>query len=142
MNRRELKDYVLGLLSQHCDEYASTFRDISLVTSNPERTDRYGRRLEGLFREGYGVVTKDIADYRVPLYVFTGKIYEYMDYNVLYDAVDRWLEKMGVAARDRTNKIMYSYMNRIINVIRDHELQPDLSIMCFTNCVVDMNTLT
>ena len=106
MNRRELKDYVLGLLSQHCDEYASTFRDISLVTSNPERTDRYGRRLEGLFREGYGVVTKDIADYRVPLYVFTGKIYEYMDYNVLYDAVDRWLEKMGVAARDRTNKIM------------------------------------
>nr|DAY52427.1 MAG TPA: dsDNA helicase [Caudoviricetes sp.] len=141
MNRRELKDYVLGLLSQHCDEYASTFRDISLVTSNPERTDRYGRRLEGLFREGYGVVTKDIADYRVPLYVFTGKIYEYMDYNVLYDAVDRWLEKMGVAARDRTNKIMYSYMNRIINVIRDHELQPDLSIMCFTNCVVDMNTL-
>lgn len=88
MNRKELKDYVLGLLSQHCDEYASTFRDISLVTSNPERTDRYGRRLEGLFREGYGVVTKDIADYRVPLYVFTGKIYEYMDYNVLYDAVD------------------------------------------------------
>lgn len=141
MNRRELKDYVLGLLSQHCDEYTSTFRDISLVTSNPERTDRYGRRLEELFREGYGVVTKDTADYRVPLYVFTGKIYEYMDYNVLYDAVDRWLEKMGVAARDRTNKNMYAYMNRIINVIRDHELQPDLSIMCFTNCVVDMNRL-
>lgn len=69
MNRRELKDYVLGLLSRHCDEYASTFRDISLVTSNPERIDRYGRRLEELFREGYGVVTKDIADYRVPLYV-------------------------------------------------------------------------
>lgn len=62
MNRRELKDYVLGLLSQHCDKYAPTFRDISLVTSNPERIDRYGRRLEELFREGYGVVTRDTAD--------------------------------------------------------------------------------
>ena len=130
MNRRELKDYVLGLLSQHCDEYASIFRDISLVTSNTKHTDRYGRRLEVL-REGYGVVTKDIADYRVPLYVFTGKIYEYMDYNVLYDAVDRWLEKMGVAARDRTNKIMYSYMNRMINLVRKvSQLQHSTLALC------------
>ena len=141
MDRKDLKDYVLGLLSEHCDEYAATFRDISLVTSNPERTDRYGRRLEELFREGDGVVTRDNTAHYSSLYVFTGKIYEFMDYNVLYDAVDRWLEMMGVAARDRTNKAMYAYMNRIINVIRDLELRPDLSIMCFTNCVVDMNRL-
>ena len=122
MDRKDLKDYVLGLLSEHCDEYAATFRDISLVTSNPERTDRYGRRLEELFREGYGVLTRDNTSHYSSLYVFTGKIYEFMDYNVLYDAVDRWLEKMGVAARDRTNKAMYAYMNRIINVIRDYVL--------------------
>ena len=83
MDRKDLKDYVLGLLSEHCDEYAATFRDISLVTSNPERTDRYGRRLEELFREGYGVLTRDNTSHYSSLYVFKGKIYEFLDYNVL-----------------------------------------------------------
>lgn len=141
MNRKELKDYVFGMLCKYNDEYASIFKDISLIKSNPERIDRYGRRIECMFREEFGVITRDFADKRIPMYVFTGRVYEYMDYNVLYDAVDRWLEHMGVSASDRNNKNMYVYMSRIINVIRDHELKPDLSIMCFTNCVVDMNRL-
>lgn len=140
MDRKELKDYVLSLMCSRNEECRKTFREISKIKSNPERVDSYGRRIEELFREGYGVISHQDNRY-IPMYVFTGKIYEHMDYYVLYDAVDRWLEQMGVSADDRNSKRMHVYMSRIINVIRDHELKPDLSIMCFTNCVVDMNRL-
>ena len=139
MERKVLKDYVYGLLDKRSEEYREAFRDISLIKGNPDRVDRYGRRIPELFREGFGVVY--YAGGGMALHVFTGKIYERVDKGVIYDALDRWLESMGVSAWDRNIKNMYNYMARVVNVIRDHELRPDLSVMCFENCVVDMNTL-
>lgn len=140
MDRKLLKDYVFGLLEPYCSEYSDVFKDISLIKSNPERIDRYGRRIPEMFRTGFGVMNR--FDGKIPsIYVFTGKYYEPCDYYVLYDALDRWLEKMCVAANDRTQKNMYVYLSRVMNVLRDHELHPSLNIMCFTNCVVNMNNL-
>lgn len=140
MERRLLKDYIFGMLDKYSDGYRSVFKDISLIKSNPERVDRYGRRIPEMFREGFGVVRYPGSP-EAALFVFTGKIYERVDKMVIYDAVDRWLESMGVSALDRNNKNMWYYMGRIVNVIRDHELRPELSVMCFENCVVDMNNL-
>lgn len=139
MDRKLLKDYVYELLVPYRKEYEATFRDIALIRSNPERIDRYGRRIQEMFREGFGVIRA--SDKNPMPYVFTGKCYEPCDFYVLYDALDRWLESAGVLAVDRTQKYMFMYMSRVMNVMRDHELHPDLSIMCFDNCVVNMNNL-
>lgn len=56
MERRLLKDYIFGMLDKYSDGYRSVFKDISLIKSNPERVDRYGRRIPEMFREGFGVV--------------------------------------------------------------------------------------
>jgi len=53
MERRLLKDYIFGMLDKYSDGYRSVFKDISLIKSNPERVDRYGRRIPEMFREGF-----------------------------------------------------------------------------------------
>lgn len=109
MERRLLKDYIFGMLDKYSDGYRSVFKDISLIKRNPERVDRYGRRIPEMFREGFGVVRYPGSP-EAALFVFTGKIYERVDKMVIYDAVDRWLESMGVSALDRNNKNMWYYM--------------------------------
>lgn len=140
MDRKELKEYVYSLMCGYDSEYQDRFQVIKKIGVATERVDSYGRSLEGIFRIGFGTYNAMMEKY-TPVYVFTGMIYERIDYQALNDVVDRWLEHMGVAASDRMPKYMHFYMGRIMNVIRDRELRSRLSVMCFENCVVDFNTM-
>lgn len=74
-------------------------------------------------------------------YVFNGEFYENITYDGIKYGLDEFLYELGLPACVRDEKSLYSYTSRICDVIKRHELHPRLSLMCFENCVVDMNNL-
>lgn len=140
MERSDIRKYLLEFLSRDIDVDKRNFEDITTFPGDgDERRARIGRRIEEKFMKGFGVTYYGDGKFR--MYVFTGKIFESFDYATLYYALDRWLEKLGVLAKDRKSVFLQVYITRAQNMMRDRILKKDLSIMCFENCVVDMNSL-
>ncbi len=83
----------------------------------------------------------ELAVYGGEPYVFNGRFYERVSVDNIKYGLDEFLKMMKVKARDRSEKMMYIFVKRVLDRIRDHELSPRLSLMCFRNCVVDMNNL-
>jgi phage/plasmid-associated DNA primase len=79
-------------------------------------------------------------DYPV-MYFFTGMIYEYVDYDLVSYVIRDYLIELGVAADDCSPRYINGYMAEVRNRVKDHVLRPDMSVMCFENCVVDFNTM-
>lgn len=139
MDRKEQKDYIVKLLDAYRDVKQEVFVSNRSIKSNPDRLDRYNKVVceLPLWSEKFGVLKKN----RNALHVFNGKYFEPVSYDVIEVALERWLESMGVGSLDRNRKSMYIYMCSILSRMRDRQLSPDLSVMCFTNGVVDMSNL-
>lgn len=139
MDRRELKIYVLGLLGRYSSEKKEVFAVISAIKSNPDRLDRYNKVVRDLplWNEDFGCIYGRDYSY----YVFNGKYFEPVAYDVIEVGLESWLDSMGVSSIDRNRRSLYTYMATVCNRIRDRVLKPDLSLMCFENGVVDMSKL-
>lgn len=139
MDRRELKIYVLGLLGRYSSEKKEVFAAISAIKSNPDRLDRYNKVVRDLplWNEDFGCIYGRDYSY----YVFNGKYFEPVAYDVIEVGLESWLDSMGVSSIDRNRRSLYTYMATVCNRIRDRVLKPDLSLMCFENGVVDMSKL-
>lgn len=139
MDRRELKIYVLGLLGRYSSEKKEVFAAISAIKSNPDRLDRYNKVVRDLplWNEDFGCIYGRDYSY----YVFNGKYFEPVAYDVIEVGLESWLDSMGVSSIDRNRRSLYTYMTTVCNRIRDRVLKPDLSLMCFENGVVDMSKL-
>ena len=129
MDRRELKIYVLGLLGRYSSEKKEVFAAISAIKSNPDRLDRYNKVVRDLplWNEDFGCIYGRDYSY----YVFNGKYFEPVAYDVIEVGLESWLDSMGVSSIDRNRRSLYTYMATVCNRIRDRVLKPDLSLMCF-----------
>lgn len=139
MDRKELKVYIAGLLKRYSGEKAEVFTVISAIKSNPDRLDRYNKVIRNLplWDTEFGCMRG--KDYLY--YVFNGRYFEYVQYDVIESGLESWLDDMGVGSLDRNRRSLYTYMSTICSRIRDRVLSPDLSLMCFENGVVDMSKL-
>lgn len=137
MERSEQKKYVSFLLGRYDDAKREVFSAICTIKSNPDRLDRYNKVLRDLplWNECFGCIPGKDFSY----YMFNGKFFEKVAYDVIEVGLESWLEGMGVGALDRNRRSMYTYMCTILSRIRDRVLKPDLSVMCFENGVVDMS---
>lgn len=139
MDRKELKIYILGLLDRYSKEKKEVFAAISAIKSNPDRLDRYNKVVRDLplWNEDFGCIHGRDCSY----YVFNGRYFEPVAYDVIEVGLESWLDSMGVSSIDRNRRSLYTYMATVCNRIRDRVLKPDLSLMCFKNGVVDMSRL-
>ena len=139
MDRKELKIYVSSLLGRYSAEKREVFAAISSIKSNPDRLDRYNKVVRDLplWNEDFGCIYGKDFSY----YVFNGKYFEPVAYDVIEVGLESWLDSMGVSSIDRNRRSLYTYMTTVCNRIRDRVLRPDLSLMCFENGVVDMERL-
>ena len=138
MDYREKRKRICDLFKGRYDEIRMLIDAISVVKVQAERVDRIARALEK-------IVPVELAWYRNGsedgLYLFNGKYYEPLTYDNLRYGLDDFLYEVNIPAVDRAPKFIYQYMMRVRDTIKEHELKPKLSLMCFTNCVVDMNKL-
>ena len=139
MDRKELKIYVSSLLGRYSAEKREVFAAISSIKSNPDRLDRYNKVVRDLplWNEDFGCIYGKDFSY----YVFNGKYFEPVAYDVIEVGLESWLDSMGVSSIDRNRRSLYTYMTTVCNRIRDRVLRPDLSLMCFENGVADMEKL-
>ena len=137
MERSEQKKYVSFLLGRYDGAKREVFSAICTIKSNPDRLDRYNKVLRDLplWNECFGCIPGKDFSY----YMFNGKFFEKVAYDVIEVGLESWLEGMGVGALDRNRRSMYTYMCTVLSRIRDRVLKPDLSVMCFENGVVDMS---
>ena len=137
MERSEQKKYVSFLLGRYDGAKREVFSAICTIKSNPDRLDRYNKVLRDLplWNECFGCIPGKDFSY----YMFNGKFFEKVAYDVIEVGLESWLEGMGVGALDRNRRSMYTYMCTVLSRIRDRVLKPDLSVMCFENGGVDMS---
>ena len=131
---REKRDLVCRLFMERSADMQIFVDSILVIRELFERVDRIGRML-GDF------VPREFGWYNGGVYVFNGKFYEPLSYENLKYGVDDFLYNLKVGAKDRVEKFLYAYVQRIKDRAREHELHPRMSLMCFQNCVVDMNNL-
>ncbi len=139
MERFEQKKYVSFLLGRYSMEKKEVFTAISSIKSNPDRLDRYNKVVRDLplWCVEFGCVPGADSSY----YMFNGRFFEKVAYDVIEVGLESWLEGMGVGSLDRNRRSMYVYMCSVLGRVRDRVLRPDLSVMCFENGVVDMSRL-
>lgn len=139
MERSNIRKYLVEYLSRDLESDRRSFEGISTISDGDDRRCLIGKRVEDKFTKGFGVTYYNGGTCR--MYVFTGKIFEPFDYSTLYYAIDGWLERLCVRGRDRKSVFLQVYIAKAQNMMKDRVLKNDLSVMCFENCVVDMNTL-
>lgn len=139
MERHELKLYVLGLLRRYSVEKREVFSSVELIKSNPDRLDRYNKIIRDL--PLWSIEFGCVHGKEYSWHVFNGKYFEPISYDVIEVGLESWLDEMGVGSLDRNRRSMYVYMCSVTGRIRDRVIRPDLSLMCFTNGVVDMSEL-
>lgn len=139
MTYEEQQNYVTKLFSSSDYDMEPMVRTAKSLKSIKEQRDVVLRTI-------MRVVPKELAYYRAPgskekIYIFNGKYYEKIPYDGVKYGLDEFLYKLGIPAAARDDKSLYAYMQRVCDIIKRHELRPRLSLMCFENCVVDMNDL-
>ena len=134
LSYREKRDLVFSLFWKSREDISLLLDAIKSLKELYDRVDRIGRML-GDF------VPNEFGWYDGEVYIFNGKFYEVISFDNLRYGLDDFLYKVGISARDRSDKFLSSYVYRIKDRIREHELHPRLSLMCFENCVVDMLNL-
>lgn len=139
MERIEQKKYITSLLGRYSSGKREVFSSIAMIKSNPDRLDRYNKVIRDLelWSTEFGCVPGKDFSY----YVFNGRFFERVSYDVIETGLEAWLEEMGVGALDRNRRSMYTYMCSVVSRMKDRTLRPDLSVMCFENGVVDMSRL-
>ena len=131
---RERRDLVKSLYSRNSSGHELLIRTIGDQSQMADRVDGYARMLMNITPYELGVIGKQY-------YIFNGKYYEPIDVGSIKYGVDDFLYSIGVKAKDRRERDLYAYMLRIVETIKDHVLHPRISLMCFTNCVMDFNTM-
>ena len=134
MDYKEKRKEVCRLFVARFGEIKMLIDAISVVKVQAERVDRIARALET-------IVPEELAWYNDCMHLFNGKYYEPLTYDNVKYGLDDFLYEVGLPAVDRAPKYLYQYMMRVRDTVKIHELNPRLSLMCFTNCVVDMNKL-
>lgn len=133
-NYREKRERVTELFLKSVEDVDLLFETMSSIKDIQERTDKLARIL-------VKYMPYEIAMYHGHPWVFNERYYEPISYEQLKYGIDDFLYEMKIPASDRTEKCLYHYLKRVEERIKEHELHPRLSLMCFENCVVDMNTL-
>lgn len=131
---REKRERVTQLFLRNVEDQELLLRSIDEIKDQSARIDKVARLLEKY-------IPYEIAMYHNHPWIFNGCYYEPITYEQLKYGIEDFLYDCKVLASDRNEKCLYHYMKRIEERIKEHELHPRLSLMCFTNCVVDMNTL-
>lgn len=134
LTHREKRELVTELYLRYVKEDELIFRTMSSIKVFADRVDALARMI-------VKYLPRELAVYNNTPYIFNGVYYEPITYEQIKYGLDEFLYQKTVPATDRSEKALYHYMKRIEERIKEHELHPRLSLMCFTNCVVDMNTL-
>lgn len=134
LTHREKRELVTEL-------YLRYVRDDELIFRTMASIKVFADRVDALSRVIVKYIPRELAVYNNAPYIFNGAYYEPITYEQIKYGLDEFLYQKKVQAVDRNEKALYHYMKRIEERIKEHELKPRLSLMCFTNCVVDMNTL-
>lgn len=115
--------------------------DEELFVRTLESIKDYNDRVDKVARMIDKYMPMEVAMYHNHPWIFNGYYYEPITYEQLKYGIEEFLYQIHIPASDRTEKCLYHYMKRVDVKLKEHELRPRLSLMCFTNCVVDMNTL-
>lgn len=116
-------------------------RDEGLLFETMDKIESVHERADAVARMIVRFIPRELAVYHGTPYLFNGEYYEPIVYDNLKYGLDDFLYRKRVKAGDRTEKVLYGLMKRIEDRMNEHELHPRLSLMCFRNCVVDMNTM-
>lgn len=130
----EKRELIGSLFRRTADENKLLFAAMDSIKNAYDRADLLSETI-------VKCIPYELAVYEGTPYVFNGMFYERVSYDNIKYGLDEFLRGMKVKARDRSEKMLYIYMRRILDRVNDHELRPKLSLMCFTNCVVDMDRL-
>lgn len=134
LTHREKRERVTELYLKYVREDELIFRTMASIKVFADRVDALARMIVKYLPE-------ELAVYGGVPHLFNGCYYEPITYEQIKYGLEEFLYQKKVPATDRNEKALYHYMKRIEERIKEHELHPRLSLMCFTNCVVDMNTL-
>lgn len=134
LTHRERRDLVCSLFLRNSHGNDQLLRTIGSLTQIADRTDGYARLLMNITPHELAIIGKQY-------YIFNGVYYEPIDANSIKYGVNDFLYSIDVKAKDRKERDLCNYMLRIIETIKDHVLSPRISLMCFTNCVMDFNTM-
>lgn len=131
---RQKKERVTELFSRNVQDDELIVRTLSEIKDYSSRVDKVARMLEKY-------VPVELAMLRSCPYIFNGYYYEPVSYDQIKYGVEQFLYDIRIPAGDRNEKALYHYMKRIDERIKEHCLHPRLSLMCFKNGVVDLNTM-
>ena len=134
LTHREKRELVTELYIRYVEDDELIFRTMASIKNFADRVDALARMI-------VKYLPQEFAVYGGVPHIFNGCYYEPVTYEQIKYGVEEFLYQKKVPASDRNEKAMYCYMKRIEERIKEHELKPRLSLMCFLNCVVDMNTL-
>lgn len=141
MTYREQKELVCELFMRRYSDIEIIVNSVKGMTSVKEKRDQVIRSLIKVLPSEFAYYKDEYGVGYEKYYIFNGKFYEKIPVDGIKYGLDEFLYKVGLPADVRDEKSLYHYMLRICDEIKTHVLRPRLSLMCFENCVVDMNNL-
>lgn len=139
MNYREQKELVCELFTRKLHDIDVTVTSVKSMTNIREQRDQIIRAVLYILPEEFAYYPEGGS--REKYYVFNGKYYEMIPVDGIKYGLDNFLYRAGLPAAVRDDKSLHHYIVRVLDDIKMHVLHPRLSLMCFENCVVDMNNL-
>lgn len=123
------------------DLFMRNVQDEDLLFNTMDKIESIHERADSVARMIIKFLPRELAMYKGNPYLFNGEFYEPIAFENLKYGLDDFLYKKKVKAGDRTEKVLYHLMKRIEDRMNEHVLKPRLSLMCFQNCVLDINTM-
>lgn len=140
MNYKEQQERVFRLFERRLSDIDVTVTSVKSMTSVKEQRDQIARAVTKILPMELAYYNESGVGYE-KYHIFNGKYYERIPVDGIKYGLDEFLYRAGLPAAVRDDKSLHHYMLRVLDNIKMHVLKPRLSLMCFENCVVDMNDL-